>query len=216
MAKLPWMKFFPLDFMRDTRGLSPEAKGIWIDLICFMWNSETRGRITMEFSSLSRMVGCSEECLNKSILEFISQNICEILTERNGFVTVISRRMKREEKDRENTRLRVDKHRQKRECNADVTPPCNGHVTPQKLEVRSKKLEVIKEKDLKEVLLKHKKTFSEAYPGIELDQETAKAQAWIESNPKNKKSNLKRFLNNWLSKAQDNTNKYPPKEDKFL
>ena len=72
------------------------------------------------------------------------------------------------------------------------------------------------EKELKDILQKHEKMFKAAYPGINLETETAKAQAWLNSNPKNKKSNLKRFLNNWFNRTQEKINLYPPKEEKYL
>jgi hypothetical protein len=46
--------------------------------------------------------------------------------------------------------------------------------------------------------------WQESYPAINVMTEVRKAEAWLMSNPKNKKSNYARFLNNWLSKAQDN------------
>jgi len=48
-----------------------------------------------------------------------------------------------------------------------------------------------------------RKRWSEAYPAVNLDQEIAKAASWVIANPKNKKSNWPRFLNNWLKSAQD-------------
>lgn len=43
----------------------------------------------------------------------------------------------------------------------------------------------------------------EAYPAIDVLQELRKSEAWLIANPKNSKSNYERFLNNWLSRAQD-------------
>lgn len=43
----------------------------------------------------------------------------------------------------------------------------------------------------------------DAYPAIQIDIELNKAAAWLVSNPKNRKSDYLRFLNNWLSRAQD-------------
>lgn len=214
--RLPFMKFFPMDFDIDMAPHSLEIRGAWITIINHLWNCQPRGEATHSHEQWGRILGTVENDTERIINYIINEKIASCNGNCNGIVTLMSRRIQREEKDRESVRIRVQRHREKIDCNADVTPLCNGLVTVQKLEVRSKKLEVIKEKDLKEVLLEHEKTFSEAYPGINLKTETAKAQAWIESNPKNKKSNLKRFLNNWLLKAQDQVNKYPPKEDKFL
>ncbi|MEX3628442.1 MAG: hypothetical protein VB138_02080 [Burkholderia sp.] len=45
--------------------------------------------------------------------------------------------------------------------------------------------------------------WADAYPAVNIQQEIAKAAAWLMSNPKNKKSDYPRFLNNWLSRTQD-------------
>jgi hypothetical protein len=43
----------------------------------------------------------------------------------------------------------------------------------------------------------------QAYPAVDVDGELAKASAWLLANPKNAKSNYAKFLNGWLSRAQD-------------
>ena len=42
-----------------------------------------------------------------------------------------------------------------------------------------------------------------AYPAIDIDIEIRKAAAWLNANPKNKKSQYARFINAWLARAQD-------------
>ena len=44
---------------------------------------------------------------------------------------------------------------------------------------------------------------SKAYPAINVTTEIMKASAWLVANPKNVKKNVARFVNNWLSRAQD-------------
>lgn len=43
----------------------------------------------------------------------------------------------------------------------------------------------------------------EAYPAVDVMGELKRMAAWLISNPKNKKSDYPRFINTWLSKAQD-------------
>ena len=45
--------------------------------------------------------------------------------------------------------------------------------------------------------------WSGAYPAVKVPAEILKAAAWLDANPANKKSDYKRFLNGWLSRAQD-------------
>src|SRR4030042_3006290 len=210
--RLPFMKFFPMDFDLDMAPHSLEIRGAWITIINHLWNCQPRGEATHSIEQWSRILGVSNEVSNRIINYIINEKIATCNGNCNGIVTLMSRRIQREEKDRESLRIRQRKHRNKddvTELSRESNTPCHANVTPQKLEVRSKKLEVIKEKDLKDILSEHKKTFAEASPAINLENETSKAQAWIESNPQNRKKNLKRFLNNWLSKAQDQINKYP-------
>ena len=47
------------------------------------------------------------------------------------------------------------------------------------------------------------KVWKDAYPAIDVEAELKKAAAWLMANPKNKKSQYARFLNNWFSRAQD-------------
>jgi hypothetical protein len=48
--------------------------------------------------------------------------------------------------------------------------------------------------------------FREAYPGVDIIAEFPKIRAWLLSNPTRRKTQrgMARFINNWLSKAQDN------------
>lgn len=56
--------------------------------------------------------------------------------------------------------------------------------------------------------------WAKAYPAIDVRQEILKAKAWLVSNPKNRKSDIKRFLNSWLSKAQDSAPRRNHENDK--
>jgi uncharacterized protein YdaU (DUF1376 family) len=47
------------------------------------------------------------------------------------------------------------------------------------------------------------KVWAEAYPAIDIQAELNKAAAWVIANPKNVKKQWGRFLNSWLSRAQD-------------
>ena len=47
------------------------------------------------------------------------------------------------------------------------------------------------------------KRWREAYPAADVELELRRAAAWIEANPRNRKTNYARYLANWLSRAQD-------------
>lgn len=46
-------------------------------------------------------------------------------------------------------------------------------------------------------------SWKESYPGVDIAGETAKAHSWEVSNPKKRKVDRARFLNNWFAKEQD-------------
>lgn len=48
-----------------------------------------------------------------------------------------------------------------------------------------------------------RKAWAAAYPAVNLDVQLAKAFAWTQANPKNRKSNWRRFLVGWFSRQQD-------------
>ena len=65
----------------------------------------------------------------------------------------------------------------------------------QKIEFGSTGFEKISSQD--------KETWKKAYPTLKIDQELVKMEAWVIANPQNRKSNWRRFIVNWLSRAQD-------------
>lgn len=59
MGKKPFFPFFTGDWVQDTRILSLQAKGAWIDLLTAMWHNHERGRLTLTWVGLSRLLGAS-------------------------------------------------------------------------------------------------------------------------------------------------------------
>lgn len=124
MGKLPAFQFYPGDWIQDTRPISLSAKGAWIDLLCAMWHSQTRGRLSLPMIGYARLLGASVEQTEVVIAELIDMQICDNETGCNGNVTLVNRRMEREEKQRIQGRCRVKRFRnadEKRTCNDDVT-----------------------------------------------------------------------------------------------
>jgi hypothetical protein len=138
---MPAFQFYTGDWMKDPnlRRCSLAARGVWIDMICLMFDSEVRGVLA------TNGVAWSE----REIAATISGETSQILTGveellRKGVVSrddseanstgipgaIFSRRMVRDEKIRQANRDRQDRFRGKAlhngTCNASVTP----HVTP--------------------------------------------------------------------------------------
>ena len=47
------------------------------------------------------------------------------------------------------------------------------------------------------------KRWQEAFPAVDVKQQIKSAHSWLDCNPKNGKKDIKRFLNNWLSRCQE-------------
>jgi hypothetical protein len=132
--KLPWFKFNPSWWTSDPElsKCTPATRGVWIDLICAMHQSDQSGELRGTTDQIARLARCSTVELAHALTELQTTGTADV-TFRNENVTVINRRMKREFKDRRGVALRVKKHR----SNAKS----NGTVTPQKKEDRRKKIE---------------------------------------------------------------------------
>lgn len=50
---------------------------------------------------------------------------------------------------------------------------------------------------------KDKKHWRDAYPACDIEIELNRMKAWLLANPKKRKKDYKRFINNWLSRTQD-------------
>jgi hypothetical protein len=119
----PAFQFYPGDWRKDPclRMCSPATRGIWIDLLCMIHESETGFSVTGTIAQLSRACGCTPEEMASAIDELDDTNTATVTLD-NEKVTVISRRLEREKKARDNNALRQKRHKQKRQGNEEVTP----------------------------------------------------------------------------------------------
>jgi hypothetical protein len=209
MAKAPAFQFYIKDWLSDPqlKMASHASKGIWIDLLCYMWESPKRGELTGTVQEFCRLIGSLESEFSNFLDENNRLNFASV-TESNGKVTVQNRRMIRDEKERNNNALRQAKFKSNAKSNAEGNEKVTG--TSSTSSPSSKK---------KENIIKRKIEFSEdkfinippaliqkwelIAPAISIASELAKAEAWALSNPKLRKSNWSRFLTNWMIRAQD-------------
>lgn len=137
MGKNPAFQFYPGDWLQDTSVLTLEAKGAWIDLLCAMWRSETRGTLNLTIDQYSRLLrvstGTTKSVLEELMLTKCGDVFCANVTLSNAagndLVTVSNRRMVREEKERQGNRKRGVKHREKKKTEANdkmQEQPYNG------------------------------------------------------------------------------------------
>lgn len=145
------MQFYPADYLTDTLPLSLPARGAWMDLICFLWRAEKRGALVLHESKLARMLRCTLPALRQVLAELSEFHICDTVTNGNGEVTLRCRRMLREEKARQSTKIRVRRYRVTHACNVPVQE-CNrenqNHTSES--EVRNQNQKSDEERDKKE------------------------------------------------------------------
>lgn len=130
---LPFFQFYPSDYLRDTRALSCATKGGWVDILCMLHGSSTRGAMTLPFVGWARVIGATVDQTEAIISELETMRVADVTRVGNGDVTIRSRRMLRDAITREQTRLRVERHRR----NTGRNGAGNGDVTPKKPETRN-------------------------------------------------------------------------------
>ena len=125
MGKAPAFQFYVRDWLSDPqlKMASFSTKGIWIDVLCYMWEAPERGIIKGTKEQLSRMIGTNNgDELTCFIDECKQLRFCDIFVTDNGIITLCNRRMHRDEKDRKNNRIRQQRHRDKQKHNGEITP----------------------------------------------------------------------------------------------
>ncbi len=120
VGKQPAFQFYPGDWFKDPElsRVSPAARGVWMDMLCLMWESEDRGRL------ISGGKPWTKEDIVKAVRgdpKGVLQNVTELVdahvTEQDPSGAYICRRMVRDQKARLKGGERVRKHR----SNANVT-----------------------------------------------------------------------------------------------
>ncbi|MGA7885273.1 MAG: hypothetical protein WCA44_05975 [Acidobacteriaceae bacterium] len=131
MGKLPASLFYWGDFIRDPdlRRCSNAAVGVWIRLLCLMFECEPKGILATNGApwsdeDIALAVGGRWEETNACLTELVTKGVAS----RNASGALMNRRMYRDEKIRDDTRERVRKFRGKQDCNAECNAQSNAVV----------------------------------------------------------------------------------------
>lgn len=130
MGKTPAFLFYPKDWRSDpaVQGSSFATRGIWMEMLCLMWEARPRGSLSGTAEEFCRMVGCSMEEWKTFHLENERLHFANVTVHHND-VTVTNRRMAREEKRRESDRCRQSRKRS-RDSHGNITSPSAVPSTP--------------------------------------------------------------------------------------
>ena len=114
MGKNPASQFYWGDWINDVelQSACSASRGIWINALCRMWYSKEKGRIATNIDKFPPLLGCTPEEFDVFILEVELYGFCDI--KRNGAeIQIINRRMVRDERDKELTKNRQQRFRDK-------------------------------------------------------------------------------------------------------
>ena len=100
--------------MKDPalRSCSIAARGLWMDMLCLMFESDRRGFLQAPSGTpyspeqLARMTGCSADEVSRLLAELETSGVFS----RTAHGTIFSRRLKRDEEQRADHRARQSKH----------------------------------------------------------------------------------------------------------
>ncbi|MFP5276955.1 MAG: helix-turn-helix domain-containing protein [Acidobacteriota bacterium] len=111
----------------DLRSCSVAARGLWMDMLCLMFECDRRGYLQAKngkpftHEQLARMTGCSSEEVSRLLQELETSGVFS--RTRDG--VIFSRRQVRDEEQRADHRARQDKYRKsqksKKNGDADMT-----------------------------------------------------------------------------------------------
>lgn len=102
-GKLPAVLLYVAEYLADTRGLTNEQKGFYVDLLCYMHNSPRRGHLMQPSgkpypnAQLAKMTGCTAIEASRLLQELIDAAVISATTEGIPY----SRRMVRDEHKRQ-------------------------------------------------------------------------------------------------------------------
>lgn len=139
--KLPWIKFYPSDWLSDeaVRSCSIEARGIWIDMLALMAKSESHGHLLIggkpaTAEQLARIVGLTAQKTTELIDELYAAGVFSFQKD-----VIISRRMVKDERSR---KYHADRKFRIRHANVQsMSNECPVDVQGQRLEARGQKPE---------------------------------------------------------------------------
>lgn len=162
------------------------------------------------------------ESVKVTVLFLIRQGLMELVDETEYRLTECDKMVGSESASAE----RVRKHREQKalQCNTNVTGVKRiGNVEKEKEKEIEKEIDTVCPEVITsrpevfislplvtgsgsfDVTLDYLNSLRNLYPAIDVEQEFRKMYAWLDSNPKNRKTErgIKRFITGWLGRAQD-------------
>lgn len=222
-TKLRWFKFYPGDWALDTQGMTPLAKGLYVDMLCMQWAGR---RLPADLAELTIMLPAMTERTYRELLQhFVVED---------GWL--VNGRLEREREDAEgrseNGRAAA-RRKHETDCarSASAVPPHSGRsaaaLRPQCHQEAEADTEADTETDTEGctarkravpvdsivwspedgwqgITDKDRADWAVAYPAVAVNRELAVADQWLKANPeKARKKKWRAFLARWFGKTQE-------------
>lgn len=108
----PGFFFYVGDYIKDTRALTLEARGAWMDMLCVLFDNG--GEITWPMTDIATFWGVHVDKCDAIVRDLSRLKIANVTVGVTGLVTIVSRRMKRDAEARENNKIRKRKERDRK------------------------------------------------------------------------------------------------------
>jgi hypothetical protein len=95
MSKIPYVKFYLGDYIKDTRVLPLNAKGGWVDLILAMWENDPQGELIGCIEDFARIMNCGVDEANLVIQTLKQKKIFDYLELDGCNFKITSRKQKK-------------------------------------------------------------------------------------------------------------------------
>jgi hypothetical protein len=132
--KLTVMQIYPDDWLQDigVRALSFHDQGVWFAMLMLMHESESRGKLMLRRKAMSNEQIARALRIPREQFETVLETLLEtgVAEREKSTGALISRRMIREEKARENHRKRSERYRNNKKTNNVGDAHGDAPVTP--------------------------------------------------------------------------------------
>ncbi|MBB4342125.1 YdaU family protein [Rhizobium leguminosarum] len=230
MTKMPWVRFFPSDWLGGTRGMSAVETGIYITLIATMYE---RGEpIVEDHSRLARLCGASNSAFKKALETLLDEG--KIIRTSSGLWNdrVEKEQVYLSEKSEvgsraANARWNKNNNENNGSEHADALPtqsPGNANQKPDTRDISSslrsedspepkKSAPAVRavielpatSNDLVSITDADIDEWRNAFPAVDVIQQLRSMRQWLIANPTRRKTKrgMRKFVVQWLAKRQD-------------
>ncbi len=123
MGKAPAGQFYFADWLRDKalHLAKLSTQGAWMNILAYMWDGQDRGALRGSFEQIAKLAQANKEEMEQFIIDANKYKFCDISVSDNNEITLINRRMVRDQEDKENNRIRQRRFKLSHQDNEKIT-----------------------------------------------------------------------------------------------